>query len=199
MIEFADDSRWWVEPLADRIAGADLGQHVIYSGDDVAAPGGFCGVVEEFAENPPAAAAGGGCANLPYAEIALDLDFPWIQKAGSLTEATLLAAAIVNVINNQYERDVQSSHLITAVVARTTEESDPYTTIDPLILLPQFIDHWNDTKSMIRRDVAHLLTGRDLVRGIVRCAGHHREFPWLNLPPVEELHGAGHQQEIPLV
>ncbi len=41
MIEMADGSRWWVEPIVGRVAGADLGQHVVYSGNDVVWPAGF--------------------------------------------------------------------------------------------------------------------------------------------------------------
>jgi hypothetical protein len=180
MIQRSDGSRYWVEPIATKVAGAQFGQHAVYSSDattcsgtcaaDMAQanqPAGFdrnhIGPVQGFEE---VGAGFGGC----HAELGLDLDFPWIEQAGSLDQAGLIAAAIVDIVNIQYEAEVNIKHVITTIIVRTTEASDPYTTNNPFDLLTQFRNEWNTNLSSVRRDVAHLLTGRELEGSVIGVA-----------------------------
>jgi hypothetical protein len=169
-VELPGGTPFWVEPLASRLRGAAAGQHVIYSSADVIAPQGFCGTPDEPAGPPrvPASVPQGGCSGLAYAELALDVDFDWIQRFQSLDEAVLYAAAVINVINIQYERDVDISHVLSAMVLRTSAAANaPYTTNNPFVLHDQFMLEWNTNFTSVQRDLAHLLTGRDLAGGII--------------------------------
>ncbi len=183
-----DGSRYWVQPMAGEVPGAVAGQHIIYRNQDVIAPPGICGV--ENVGAPPfgggGGVAGGGGPAGPgftgcYAELALDLDSSWVEKAGDVFGAGTLAAAVINVVNLQYEvtenldpetgdPGVNIRHVLTAIVVRPTPASDPYTTNSPGDLLSQFRAEWNANLSSVRRDVAHLFTGRDLDGGVIGIA-----------------------------
>ncbi|NNF44634.1 MAG: S8 family serine peptidase [Phycisphaerales bacterium] len=182
-VAWPDGSRHWIQPLAGRVAGAEATDHAIYQSSDVAPIEGTCGTADhspdvvpaEFFEDMPLPI-GGFCGgvNLHYAEIALDLDHLWVEKAGSVAKAGQLAAAVINVINLQYEASLEISHVMTAIIARPTEASDPYTTIFAGDLLTEFANEWEANFTGVQRDITHLFTGRELFEstiGIARLFG----------------------------
>ncbi len=189
-IRLADGAMWFIEPIAGVVEGAAPGDHVIYAQADALDNQGFCGTgpehqvqlapgFDQAPANGAAAAAGGGPI---FAEIALDLDFAYYQAFGEdASAAGLRAAAVISVLNIQYEMEVGIKHVITTIVVRTSQGSDPYTTDDPFELLDQFTDEWNDNNDAIRRDVAHLFTGRNTgnIIGVAWIGGICQDFSGL--------------------
>jgi hypothetical protein len=77
--------------------------------------------------------------------------------------------SIVNAINVQFERDVKVRHLISAIIVRT-EEPDPYTATEAVALAREFRAQWLSKHGDVKRDLAQLLTGKDLDGDIVGWA-----------------------------
>ncbi len=103
-------------------------------------------------------------------EIAFDADYEFYQKNSSSESNTI--ADIENVMNGVeviYERDTEIEYLITTIIVRTTS-NDPYSSTDPGTLLGQFQNHWNSQQQGVQRDVAHLMTGKNLNGGVIGVA-----------------------------
>lgn len=167
-IMFPSGVTYWIEPIGTRIAGAAAGQHVVYRDDDVFPSGGTC-----IARHPP----GGGAASYDesggvaaggvfIAELAVDADYEYfLQFSGAADPVAAVEQEIndiINAMNIQYEQDVAIQHFITTIIIRTTEESDPYSTSDPLRLLDEFGAQWRAEHDNIQRDAAQLFTGKEL-------------------------------------
>ena len=96
--------------------------------------------------------------------LAIDTDFSYYQFNGSSVDETMLdAERIINGVNVIYQRDVAISHELGTVLVRTTAEADPYTADQGRGLLGQFAEEWDRNHADVERDIAHLMTGRDLV------------------------------------
>jgi hypothetical protein len=61
------------------------------------------------------------------------------------------------------------SYIVTQIVVRSSP-ADPYTTSVPGSLLDQFRAYWNDQHYYVIRDVAHLMTGRDMEGTVIGIA-----------------------------
>ncbi|MEK6798307.1 MAG: M12 family metallo-peptidase [Planctomycetota bacterium] len=179
-----DGRRSWIEPVPTQVGGAALGYHVVYSDQDVIESGGSCGVahdsavVNDSAQSKPHPwpasgdrenAAAGTTNDTWFAELALDADYEYYQRYGSISAAVAQMESIIDVTNIQYERDVGIQHTITRIIVRTTEP-DPYSSRDPSTLLDQFRNHWYAAQSTVARDVAHLFTSKVLLNEILGIA-----------------------------
>ncbi|MDX2130741.1 MAG: M12 family metallo-peptidase [Planctomycetota bacterium] len=175
-IYLPDGSTVWVQPLSDFLPGAPAEMHVVYEGEDSSC-GGICGVAnapnreghdhETNGYDPRGACGGTYCEAL----VACDADFAYYQDRGSSTTATRdRITAIINVMNHQYQRDVQITHAVGTILVRTTSGSDPYTSNNNNTLLSQFRSEWNAVNGAILRDVAHLFTGREIDGNIIGTA-----------------------------
>lgn len=173
-----DDAAWGVQPLTHVQPDADPALHVVYRLQDLRPIGGVCGVdfLPPVAE-PEAGVGGGAAGGFPtrggctqICEIAFDADVEFFQRNGSSVPATV--ADIENVLNGVetiYERDVNITYQVTTVIVRQAEP-DPYTSTDPGTLLSQFQSEWRNHQSGVVRDVAHLMTGKELDGGVIGIA-----------------------------
>ncbi|MFI4917509.1 MAG: M12 family metallo-peptidase [Phycisphaerales bacterium JB060] len=167
------DNRWVVEPLSERVPGADPALHIVYTeADDLSAEGGFCGTMANplgglmHAEDPQAP----GVDETLLLELAVDTDFEFYQNRGSSETAVIAAVeAQVNAISNIYERDVDTAIEITTIIVRSTS-ADPYTTSDGGGLLNQMSNHWRTQQSGVHRDTASLMSGRNFAGGTLGVA-----------------------------
>jgi hypothetical protein len=163
----------YIQPLSDFIPGSPVGLHVVYSGDQTSCDG-ICGTPDDVHVDLPDFQTRGTCGAGSYctAQVAMDADFPYYQARGSSTTATRdRMAAILNVVNHQYQRDVQITHVITTIFVRTSVGSDPYTSTNSSTLLSQFRTEWNGIAYLgIVRDVAHLFTGREIDSNVIGIA-----------------------------
>jgi hypothetical protein len=73
----------------------------------------------------------------------------------------------MNGVDVIYKRDVEITYKITQILVRSS--GDPYTSTNPSTLLSQFGSWWNANMS-VKRDVAHLFTGRNSNTGVIGIA-----------------------------
>jgi len=165
-----------IQPVNEVVPEATPDLHIVYRASDTFLAEEFrCGVADlPFEAMPGAPQAGGGAAPfdapMMIAEIAFDADREFYQANGSSVPNTI--ADIENVMNGVtfiYERDVLITYAITTVLVRTSEP-DPYSSSDPGTLLGQFKAEWNGNQTGILRDVAHLMTGRNLDGSVIGIA-----------------------------
>lgn len=166
-----------IHPAAalDPTAGAE--QHVVFDAQDNFPSAGTCGSAALGGPVGPAPVAGWQLGNgiLSTAEIAIDCDYQFFTANGSNVNATTNdAEAVMNATDAIYVADVGITHMTTALIIRSTNASNPYTTNDPSGLLNEFLTYWNQNHSNIGRDVAHLMTGRNLSGSVIGIA-------WLNV------------------
>jgi hypothetical protein len=176
LVDVGADGQFAVQPVTDVLPGAPGALHVVYRTEDTYPLGDFrCGTPEDFPpESDPGVPPGSGAvpfdSGIRICEIAFDADREFFQANGSSVSATM--EDIEGVMNNVtfiYERDTSITFAITTILVRTSEP-DPYSTSDPSGLLGQFQNHWNSNHQDIPRDVAHLMTGRDLSGGVIGIA-----------------------------
>jgi hypothetical protein len=160
---------WVVQPLSDAVEGAAPSRHVVYNGDDSIGGDWTCGTNESHRhEEEECTCSGGGDGyftagtGLKICEIAFDSDYEFYTKNGSSVSNTLAdIEKVVNGMRTVYERDVAITFEVTTVIVRTAEP-DPYTTNNPDDLLNQFKNYWFNNLKKIKRDTAHLMTGKNL-------------------------------------
>ena len=166
---------WAVQPLDEAPDPNAEPLHVVYEVSDVLAGPWTCG--SEDGAGPilpaiPAADAGADAdaADVAFladpgtriAEIAFDADYEFYQANGSSESATMSDIEnIVNGMNAIYEDEVNITHEITTIIVRS-DSDDPYTSTASGTMLGEFRNHWNGNHGGIQRDIAHLMTGKNL-------------------------------------
>ena len=180
----------FIEPIGTKLKDPEFaGRHILYRSDDTLPHAGKCGIegapLHRF-ENvrianqrssrfrrpstPPVSngtTPGGG--GIQVAELAVDADFEYFSDYGSVQATLDRMELIVNIVNNQYEDDVEISHVISGAIVRSSA-NDPYTSSDPLTLVNQVRAEWLTNQQSIQRDVAHLFTGREIDGNVIGTA-----------------------------
>jgi hypothetical protein len=157
---------WFIQPLDETLDNNPADLHVVYHGLASTVSGGECGGALPHAEfvNPIEPNNGSLRGTLPLiVEMAYDGDFQFYQLNGSNLNNTI--ADIENVQNGMitvYERDCNITFITTEIVVRTSSASNPYTTNNSSDLLGQFGTYWIQNHMAIHRDLAHLMTGRNM-------------------------------------
>lgn len=168
-----------VQPLSKTWADASPGAHVAFRAADAAFPAGaWCGTTDaprmmpglpRGAENPGPHAAGTG---LSTADLAIDSDSEFYQDNGANVAAAVLdIETVMNTVAARYEvAAIQITYELTTLIIRTVQ--GPYTSTVAGTLLCQFRTEWNATfpTTLIRRDTAHLFTGKSLQAPILGVA-----------------------------
>ena len=166
------ESMWGVQALAEVDASAPQGLHLIYSEADSVLPEGLCGVSPDASlrlpePGPPGADGGSGS---KYTEISCDADVQYFnQNGGSVTATQNDIESIINGVDAIFDSDFNVRYLIGTILVRTAEP-DPYSTSSPSPLLSQFKAEWLANQTGIKRDVAHLFTGKNLVGSTIGIA-----------------------------
>ena len=174
-INLPNGQEYWIEPAAPRVAGASSKHHVVYNHADVIPSGGMCAAEETMRHRPRVdfgfpSIAGAACGTgICLAELACDADVEFFEDFGSVAGVESRINSVINIVNTQYEEEVQITHEITTILVRT-EEPDPYSSTNSSTLLGQFRAHWNANHGNIQRDVAELFTGKDLQGNIIGIA-----------------------------
>ncbi len=169
------DAGWFIQPLNEIVDGASSDLHVVYDSQAPVATDAVCGgalitdnpIVGVQPQEDVVAPRGG----FIVAEIAYDADFQFYQKNGSNTTATINDIEnVMNAVNVVYERDCGITFVITQTIVRSSSGSNPYTTNDAGTLLDQFRSHWQSNHGGVHRDIAHLMTGRNINGGTIGIA-----------------------------
>ncbi|MEE2907996.1 MAG: M12 family metallo-peptidase [Planctomycetota bacterium] len=162
MILLDGGENWWIEPLEGRVRNATDLDYVVYRGEDIISPEGFCGVEEKHklpgmdVEN-----------TMPldmdrqvlYAEFVADTDFEYYQDYGSSSAVENRINSLVNTINLQYETQVEIINQLQGIVVRP-DSNDPYSSNSIDTRLTQVGNVWNSTNNP-PHDVVQLFSGAD--------------------------------------
>ncbi|MFG0317301.1 MAG: IPT/TIG domain-containing protein, partial [Planctomycetota bacterium JB042] len=149
-----DGARFVLRPLAGLVDGAPDGTLLAYPAG--AAPPSIAPELAAFA------------AGSTVVELGIDCDVEYYQANGGTVIGTLAdVETVMNEVSAIFDRDAGVVFELTTVVVRTSEP-DPYTFTIAAALQNQFKSEWSNSLGAIHRDLAHLITGRDLdgsVRG----------------------------------
>ncbi len=162
------DVEWQIQPAA----GYPVGTYSIAKKSELQDPHGTCGVPDSMvpADQDASPAMSGLGTGLQLCEIALDADYEFFQRNGNSVSATINdMERIMNRVDDIYVRDCDVTFQITGVVVRSAV-NDPYTTADASALLNQFNSEWSSNFQAVRRDIAHLFTGRNVNGGTIGIA-----------------------------
>jgi len=163
---------WFFEPLAGLGLSAAPGLHAVYTGVDPFA-GGVCGAdrlpsVGADSQSGGSFLGGSGCFRV--ARLAVDTDHEFFANgAGTVAGTAANIDAITASVNLVFARDVQIEHELGDVIVRPSEP-DPYTTFDDGGLLGEFRDHWRGPLAGLSRDIAHMITGKEIDGNVVGLA-----------------------------
>ncbi|MBC7773474.1 MAG: hypothetical protein H7210_13335 [Pyrinomonadaceae bacterium] len=103
-------------------------------------------------------------------DIAFDADVEYYNSLGSnVANVVNDIESLMNGIEGIYENNTDISYEQTTIIVRTAEP-DPYTSTNPGTLLGQLDTHWSGSLSSVRRDVAHLMTGKNVDGGVIGIA-----------------------------
>ncbi len=163
-----------IQPVAELGLAEAVDEHVLFRAEDVQHAGQYiCGADAQAPaavtdESLVGSVAGTG---LFVVDLAIDADVEFFQLNGSSVANTIHDMEnVMNTVEFIYERDADITYEITTVVVRTVEP-DPYSATSPNALLNQFVANWNAVpQSFIRRDTAHLFTGKNLDGSVIGIA-----------------------------
>lgn len=168
------DTGWFVQPLNEVVDGAPSDLYVVYEGASTRATDVTCGgaILDNnslFEADPQGFGSSRG--DLITAEIAFDADYQFYLQNGSSTSSTTNDINnVMNAVNVVYERDCGVTFVITEIIIRTSSGSNPYTSNDAGTLLNQFRSQWLGNHGGVHRDLAHLMTGRNIDGGTIGIA-----------------------------
>lgn len=119
---------------------------------------------------PPFEAACGG--DFCVAQLACDADFEFYESAGnSVASSASRIEMVVNVVNLIYERDVNISHVISAIVVRT---APVYPQFGCFNLVDEVLMQWLTHHGTIDRDLVHMFSGKE------NCLGEGSAYSGFN-------------------
>jgi hypothetical protein len=167
------DETYFVEPFSNYSLGGGPSDHVLYGLSDLdpEAYDGTCATtgaakVLDAVERLESAAKGG---TTRVVELATEADDEYVSLMGGASAANAEILSIVNQVDGVYRAELGLTFRV--VYQHSYRGGDPYSsTSDPTRLLAQFRDEWNASRSGVRRDLAHLWTGRDLEGATVGLA-----------------------------
>ena len=137
IVRMPGGQRFWVEPVGLRI-GADPRLHAVYDENDVIPTGNSCAAdTAHMVANLDLDGGEGGIAGGPTSicttQLACDADFPYYQDYNSsIQNVEDRINAVVALVNNLYQNQVDITHVISAIIVRT---SQVYTTNNAVDLL----------------------------------------------------------------
>ncbi|TDJ57528.1 MAG: hypothetical protein E2O40_02785 [Planctomycetota bacterium] len=179
-----DGAAWTIEPLDGLAHGAQVtaDSYAIYRDEDIVPADKGCGgaIANPGAQPAGEPAAEGGVAGgtgLEIIELGCDADVEyWIKNGSSVDNTVTDIETIINSVSAIYEAQGDLAYEVTTIVVRTgAAGSDPYSSSICGTLLSQFRSTWGSPpENFIRRDVAHLFTGRNLADnclGVAYLAG----------------------------
>ncbi|MCH8242632.1 MAG: hypothetical protein IH897_08485 [Planctomycetes bacterium] len=182
VVRWPDGEQYWIEPLAGKVVAALPGEHVIYrASDSLHDHNGSCGCTSATAAalaatakpaqldsgSGPVTTATAAVGGPTVAELACDADFEYfVSWESSVINVQNRISSVMNAVNMQYERDVNITHQITAIVVRT-DVDDPYTATNTDFVVNEFRAEWNANMNHIPRDVAQLFTAREIDGSVI--------------------------------
>lgn len=176
-VRLQDGDMWHVQARRAMDPSARPAEHLVYTSDDLLPLDLSCGTIDDGGDRiapifraARSAGAASAAETVHLTEIAFDADFEFYERNNSsATDTVLDIEAVMNAVDAIYRSSFMIGHEITEVIVRTVEP-DPYDATDPYTLLDQFRGHWNAAHADLPRDVAHLMTGKNLDGSIIGLA-----------------------------
>ena len=152
--------KWWIEPLEGKVRNATEWDYVVYRGEDIISPEGFCGVEDHhklpgFELDDPQPL--GQDRQVLVAEFVADTDFEYYQDYGSPSAVENRINSLVNSINLLYEEQHEIINQLQGIVVRP-DSSDPYSSNSIETRLEQVRSVWNSTNNP-PHDIVQLFSG----------------------------------------
>ncbi|MGB0716525.1 MAG: M12 family metallo-peptidase [Phycisphaerae bacterium] len=179
-----DDESWWrIEPADGAVvatantAALNAAAEVAYEvssfaiDDGVAAQCGCQHVASPVAVEAPTRNFSFGSSNIETViEVAVDTDFEYIQNLNfSASAAVEDVQAVFNAVSLIYEQEFGVRYELSALILRPASPF-PYTSSNHQTLLAQMKSEWNTNLAGVHRDIAHLLTGKEIDSNIIGFA-----------------------------
>lgn len=165
------DEIWAVQPLSDVAPGINPDLHVVYRTSDILPGDWKCGADEEPFEHMLHGVPGVLSPNLItlITEVAFDADTEFYNLNGSSVSATIAdIESTMNAVELIYLNESDIGYDIGRIIVRTG--ADPYSSTSSGTLLTQFRSEWTTNQAGVPRDVAHLMTGKNLDGSIIGIA-----------------------------
>lgn len=160
------DEIWGIEPASKANRAYPRAWHFVYNAKHQIWKNVSCGLHTPVAGKPPAG--GSGPAAVSVAEIAIDADRDYYVRNGSnVTRTQNAVTTVMNGVDAIYQRDTNIQYKITQIIVRTVTV---YTTSNMGTLLRQFQNQWNFNHGGVKRDLAHLFTGKGSFSGVIGIA-----------------------------
>ena len=174
------EERYFIEPMSRYSATADPSDFIFYKGSDVIENSTTaCAVTSAEQVNnaldavalygsyatavtaPQPEAATATTATLRQVEIATEADYEYVTALGGAAAANNEIMSIMNQVDGVYQRELNLTFKIVYQSAWATP-GDPYTATDLVGIVNQFTNYWNANRTAIKRDMAHLWTGKNV-------------------------------------
>lgn len=153
----------YLEPLSNFIAGK-ANQYVLYNLKNVKKAAGTCAsdalnsVIKKSTGKSSSSARTAVSTTCRIIELATEADFEYTQAFGGNPNANILG--IINTVDGVYQNDLNIRIVVVHQHFWNTN-ADPYGNPDMGGLLNEFANHWNANFTNVRRDLAHIFTGRN--------------------------------------
>jgi hypothetical protein len=157
------ETRWWSIASASSTAPDQV---IVSREDDLPLASGTCPVegkpIIQATPDLDARRLSRSPAEVLALELACDTDFEYYTANGSSVTATVAdIEAVINLMSDLFELDLQTTFQVGDVIVRTAEP-DPYDTTNPYALLTELRAEWQAHQQGIARDLVQYFTGRDL-------------------------------------
>ncbi|WP_299947621.1 M12 family metallo-peptidase [uncultured Microbulbifer sp.] len=165
------DEIWAVQPLSDATSGIAPDLHVVYRTSDILPGDWTCGADEEPFEHMLHGISNTLQQSLVTleADVAFDADTEYYNLNGSSVSATIAdIESTMNAVELIYLNETDIGYAIGRIIVRTG--ADPYSSTNPSGLLSQFRSEWRTNQAGVPRDVAHLMTGKNLAGSVIGIA-----------------------------
>lgn len=166
------DEIWAVQPLSDAAASVGSNLHVVYPSSSILPGDWICGADEEPFEHILHGTPGSvklSSLVTRFADVAFDADTEFFILNGSSVAATVAdIESIMNAVESIYLNETDLGYNIGQIIVRTGP--DPYFSTSPNGLLTEFRSEWIGNQAGIPRDVAHIMTGKNLDGNVIGIA-----------------------------
>lgn len=174
---------FWIQPVDEGSSAFGAPEHVVYDRRDVLPSDGICGTaggspptergllsdrpIQPTLPDPGTGQSGLAC--FAVTDVAFDADFEYFTLNGSsVTNTVNDITSLMNLVGAPYS-DVSIAFEITTILVRATA-SDPYVATDPGAVLTELQSEWSANQQGVKRDTAHLMTGKNLDGNIIGVA-----------------------------
>jgi len=156
-IVLPDHRQFWIQPASTVMDDAPPGLHALYAGGEATDFSARCTTQTTNSVPTGTTFADRGGTQRWQALVAVDAEFQFYRQTGSSALTQQMVNIIFNIVNVQYEREVDIRHVLGTIIVRTFQNYNPDHPTDNMRV--QFGNWWNANHQNIPRDLAVQLDG----------------------------------------